>query len=493
MWSPPPPSADSFVPPAAVEVIEVASLQLNEVAYDPMGSDAGREWLEIKNVGATSFDISATRQLSIYLDTRRVGLTYVAGPERFAPNCYLIIARDPANLPAPPESTCVTTYRGSLTLPNRLVNLRWTIDSTTDVALGSYDPLLGGRGDGRTLERDPAGAWRASMEVGGTPGADFRVSKPVSPPRVVISQFSAVPEAGELESVTLVNRDTRPVDLTGWQIDDRVGGSKPYRFPTSGSQLLGVGEERVLRASETHLSLTNTGDELWLRDSTGQVVDYISYGRLARGTIWRRGVDGIGEWVSSPGQTDEVSDLIIAPIVRRGDASVEIIDQTNPQSVRLDQVPPESGWHVAVEGTIQESHARSAVVTDGVSTLLIRFRLASGRKPAIHRGDYLRVQGVVDLTDGTAVVVKDPEAISVTSTRKQRSKPQIKSRAELSVREVVRTVAQSSVDPPKWQKPRQSFRADFSTIWPVLGMLGGLFGVAISLARAPRLINQLGK
>ena len=466
-----PPTDYTFDPGQVLDSGSVAKLQLNEVAYDPAGSDTGREWLEIKNIGNIPIDFSHERKIYIGLDTRQTRLTYVSGEPKLDPGCYLIVARDPSQLPIIPESSCSLIYRGSLTLPNRLVDVGLVVENEKDIRLGSYDPVVGGRGNDRTLERDQGGVWRASMALGGTPGADFRALEPELVPHIVISHFSAAPISGEIETITLKNIDQQPINLAGWELDDRAGGSKAFRFPTS--SYIGAGQEKVLLASETHLSLTDTGDEIWLRDAQGRTIDFVSYGRIERGTTWQRSASGVGEWFV-PGDQPASAQLTPAPIVHQVNTDVQIIDQVVPRRVNLDAIPDESGWHLEVHGVVTESHAKSADLADGTGALHIQFRLEGAHKPSIHRGDILIVRGILEYYPDPVLVVTDPGGISVQDKPTSRSKRTIRLAALAPDQMLVSQLTRAPSVSMHWHVLAQSPPFNFSTIWPVLGMLGGL-------------------
>lgn len=127
--------------------------------------------------------------------------------------------------------------------------------------------------------------------------ADIAVS--ASPGGVVINEIMFAPLAGEAEYVELMNSTDQPVSLTGWRLTTgsgaavktlvipRVpvplspgccavvaGDSGIYRFFPS---LLGPDTQRVIIPRVWETRLNNAGEDIELRDPSGNVVDSVFY------------------------------------------------------------------------------------------------------------------------------------------------------------------------------------------------------------------------
>lgn len=117
------------------------------------------------------------------------------------------------------------------------------------------------------------------------------VTPPPSKPKVVINEINYNPiESGTdlTEFLELINLEEGPVDLSGWYIDPSEGVD--FTFPAAAS--IGPGEYLVLAGNATEFeakygcppnyewssgALSNGGEDVVLRDATGDVVDAVDY------------------------------------------------------------------------------------------------------------------------------------------------------------------------------------------------------------------------
>ena len=76
-----------------------------------------------------------------------------------------------------------------------------------------------------------------------------------------------------LEYISLKNVSCVSEDISGYTLSDASG--KVFVLPTN--SLLGPGSLLSYYRSETKISLNNEDESLFLRDSTGQLVDTFSY------------------------------------------------------------------------------------------------------------------------------------------------------------------------------------------------------------------------
>lgn len=93
------------------------------------------------------------------------------------------------------------------------------------------------------------------------------------PSKVVIRSLLADPEhkdAGK-ETITLENLSTRDVNLSGWILQDRSGN----RIPLSGK--IEARKRRTISIPPYTLTLNNTGDDIYLFNSTGILMSHVSY------------------------------------------------------------------------------------------------------------------------------------------------------------------------------------------------------------------------
>lgn len=143
-----------------------ASVSISEVMYDPAGSDDGHEWIEIYNSGA-SLDIAKWK---LFEGGSNHGITAYAGGSALASGGYAVLADNPqkflADWPNFSGQVFDTVFSGGLNNTNgETLTLR---DGTgADVDSVTYNPALGGNGDGNSLQKVGT-----SFTVGSpTPGA----------------------------------------------------------------------------------------------------------------------------------------------------------------------------------------------------------------------------------------------------------------------------------------------------------------------------------
>jgi PKD repeat protein len=94
--------------------------------------------------------------------------------------------------------------------------------------------------------------------------------------RIELSEFLPNPAGpdSENEFIEIVNHDTKPVNLCGWQLDDQEGGSKPYML---GNIIIQQGQYLVFYSKETKLALNNDEDDVRLIDPWGKIIEQVHY------------------------------------------------------------------------------------------------------------------------------------------------------------------------------------------------------------------------
>lgn len=158
--------------------IALSNLIINEIMYNPLGSDAGREWIEIYNDGTNTVNISGWK---FYEEGTNHGLTLINGSYILDGGSYVVIADDSSLflLDYPDfnatlfDSTFSLSNTGEyLSIKNSSLAIMDFINYTTDLA----------NGNGRSLERFNYG-WNESGAIGGSPGQpnNASVSNQTSP------------------------------------------------------------------------------------------------------------------------------------------------------------------------------------------------------------------------------------------------------------------------------------------------------------------------
>jgi hypothetical protein len=103
------------------------------------------------------------------------------------------------------------------------------------------------------------------------------------------------------EWIELTNTGLAAFDLTGWFLDDGIGGSEPYRMPEA--TVLPPGAFVLFHGRTTGIVLDDAGDEVRLLDPAGKVVDAVVFGQLLPNASYSRDDAGAwhDDWPLSPG------------------------------------------------------------------------------------------------------------------------------------------------------------------------------------------------
>ncbi len=173
------------------------SLELSEIMYDVEGTDTGREWIEIYNASEIPIDLSTWKLFEAQVNHKITATTDVYVPAQG----YAIVADnvDKFKLDYPAYRGLVFDSVFSLSNEGETIILR--DDKGSDIDTISYDPSLGGVGDGSSIHKHN-GTW-----VSG---------------RVTLDS----PYGGPLESTIPANSSTSPevqIDNKTEHLDDTLG------------------------------------------------------------------------------------------------------------------------------------------------------------------------------------------------------------------------------------------------------------------------------
>lgn len=123
------------------------------------------------------------------------------------------------------------------------------------------------------------------------------------PSIVVINEFLSQPHSdwnndGKIDTgdefIEIMNLGIRPVNLSGWSLDDQPGDSLPY---TIGNISIEPKARLAFYKSQTGILLGSSGDSVRLIGSTGQIWDAFTYGLVSSpDQSWCRLPDGFGLW-----------------------------------------------------------------------------------------------------------------------------------------------------------------------------------------------------
>ena len=232
----------------AIAVGPVAeSLRISELMYHPAG-DPNTEYVELTNVGA------ATINLNLVAFTE--GIDFVFPDTELAPGAFVLVVRDVNAFEAKygPDLPIAGRYDGSLDNAGEQVELQDAAGQTIHTFEYSdnwYD-LTDGAGFSLTV-RSPAtisepnaldskSAWRASVDLDGSPGFDD-AGEATEPGAVVINEIMADAEAGGPDWIELYNTTDEAIDLGGWFLSD--DGDDLTRYEIAAGTTIAAGEYLV--------------------------------------------------------------------------------------------------------------------------------------------------------------------------------------------------------------------------------------------------------
>ncbi len=130
--------------------------------------------------------------------------------------------------------------------------------------------------------------------------------------KIVINELLPNPRGEDIlgEWIELYNRGETSVDLSAWTLDDKKGGSVPYRL--KGFLPLAAGAYLLINREQSGLALNNTSDMVRLFDANGNLLDQTVYERPQENVSWARNDNGKFVWTSKP--TPGTKNIINKPI-----------------------------------------------------------------------------------------------------------------------------------------------------------------------------------
>jgi PKD repeat protein len=120
---------------------------------------------------------------------------------------------------------------------------------------------------------------------------------------IIINEALPNPEGSDSEEwIELFNAGENDVDLSGWQLDDGEGGSKPYKIPDG--IIIGKNDFLVFQKEKIKLALNNTFDSIRLINPMGEIISETNYDEVPEGASWARDDNDNWQWTTAltPGE-----------------------------------------------------------------------------------------------------------------------------------------------------------------------------------------------
>ncbi len=179
-----------------------AQVVIDEIMYDVSGSDSGREWIEVINIGHDAFDFTKWK---VFENEKNHAIKSFKGTEILSPNTIAVIADDPQKFLADHPDYPGILFESAFSLSNEgeMLGLK---DSSLHLAHEiTYAKNAGANGDGNSFQKI-VGTW-----------------------------YAAAPTPGEQNAATALNPATEPVVKTSITVaisGNRVAGSPLTFTPT---------------------------------------------------------------------------------------------------------------------------------------------------------------------------------------------------------------------------------------------------------------------
>ncbi|MDI6781979.1 MAG: cohesin domain-containing protein [bacterium] len=194
---------------------------INEIMYDPQGSDTNREWVEVYNSNEFD-DINLSGWKFFDGDgTTKHGLSLYQGTWTIPSQGYAVIVQKGATFTAVYGTNTGTIIECSaLTLVNSTATIALINSSNDFVGSVTYSSAFGANNNGRSLERisPESNEWKESQILDGTPGRRNSVSTIET--GTVTTRIKICPVSGRARlggTYTVEIRIENVADLSGWQ------------------------------------------------------------------------------------------------------------------------------------------------------------------------------------------------------------------------------------------------------------------------------------
>jgi hypothetical protein len=283
-----------------------------ELAVNPDFSDEDFEFIELKNVGTTTIDLVGVQFTSgIYFSFTKVGITTLD------PGEFVLLVKNWAafqvryglfdniagvysgSLGNGGESLCLTGATGQTIVAFTYDDDWYRLTDGAGFSLVAMDEHAG------PGEWDSKNSWRASANMGGSPGQDDPLPEGAAP--IVINEALTNTEPPEVDAIELYNPTGDAVDIGGWFLTDDSATPQKFRIP-DGTQIPARGylvfDESDFNSgdvpSAARFALSSTGDEVFLfsADAEGNLTGYLhgfSFGAAEIGTTFGRHVISTGD------------------------------------------------------------------------------------------------------------------------------------------------------------------------------------------------------
>lgn len=158
--------------------VALAQIQITEVMYDAPGSDSGREWIEIANLGSETIDIG---KYKLFENNTNHGLKLISGAPVLVPNATAVIASDAQKFLADYPAYSGTLFDSAFALSNTGESFSIKNGSSTVLTSIEYSAEETANGTGGSLQFKDGSLVVAMASPGLYPGLMTPVPKKAAP------------------------------------------------------------------------------------------------------------------------------------------------------------------------------------------------------------------------------------------------------------------------------------------------------------------------
>lgn len=279
--------------PVTTTIPKQGNIVINEIMYDPPGSDPGSEWIEIYN--EDDYDVNISCWKFFEGDTNHV-LTF-EGSTIILSESYAVISNDGDNFLAkyPDHDGIVIDSTFSLSNNGEYIALKDCDLNVVDEI--TFNSSLGGNGNNKTIEKYVDG-WGESQSYGGTPGSENIILTSTTTTTTTTSSTTSTttsttttttihigPYINQIEPIEewvkiISNSET---NMTNWILYDN-NSTHVYSFPKDFLLLGNVKvhtEHGVDNSTDLYWNQTNVWnndhDVATLKDDKGNIIHQKSY------------------------------------------------------------------------------------------------------------------------------------------------------------------------------------------------------------------------
>jgi len=371
------------------------SILINELLYDPAGTDTGKEWIELYNTTNSEINLKGWKLEwgGTKIDTYSFTFPTTA-PEPLIGAHQFVVVGDDSSLTSFVKSSTKSFYNASNRTDGiRLVDNEGKIVDVLlygspntynlpDISGGIATSFAPAVSSGYSLARYPDGfissgdsrdfvectnsTFRAANSCPSptptttasptpTPTATAEIVESELALKTIINEALPNPEGNDEEGefIELYNPNDVEVNLEEYKIDDAEGSSSPYNLP-AGTVIAAKNYLAIYRTS-SKITLNNDKDSVRFLDPSNSLIDEVSYDSIpTEGAAFALKPSGEWEWTMAPtsGKENIFMPIILATATYRPSPSPKVTKVKNSPTPKIKETRP--------SGDSEEGNVKSA-------------------------------------------------------------------------------------------------------------------------------------